>query len=288
MIRITKHQFWFDELLKMELDTICYNLPKDWDSVLIISGDGNTRTGKTHIAQQAGAYCAEKLGTPFDASNLVFGSKALIRKGHELYKKGLTNSVIIYDEAREGLDAKKIMQGFVQDLLDFLNECGMYNHLLILVLPDFFELPKSIAINRSTGLINVMSHEELRTDNEGNKVFGWVRGRWEYFNRKAKKKLYINGKKYYDYEAFKRTSYGDFRKYWIIDESIYTKNKLEFLRRNRKNKDMRFSYCLKALCGLVSQREAVKLLKKAGFGMTQARISQVIRELEEETKKNDH
>lgn len=281
MIRVTSKQFWMDNKLKVELDTICYNLPKDWDAVLIISGDGKTRTGKTHIASQIGFYCAEKLGTPFNQeNNIVFSGETLRNRGHERYKAGYPKSVIIYDEAREGLDAKKIMQSVVQDVLDYLAECGMYNHLLIIVLPDFFELPKSVAINRSIGLINVVSYNELRTDKEGNKVYSWERGRWEYFNQKDKKKLYINGKKYYDYEAGLRTSYGDFRECWVIDKEAYEKRKLDFLIRNRKSdKDLRFAYALKALCNFISQKEAAKLLNSYGLKISNVRICQMISEI---------
>jgi len=232
MERVTDRQYWMDSILKNNLNTAIYNLKRDWDYVFVISGSGLVRIGKSMLAQQIGYYISSYFKTPFNIDNIIFGSKNLITTAHKLPK----NSVLIYDEAREALDAKKSMRSLSQDLQDFFAECGMYNHFMILVLPDYFELYRRLATTRSDALINVFRVPQLKHDKELGDVSEYKRGYFEFYSREKKKRLYIDGKKKYeDYNiGIKlRNFWGNFREHWIINPEEYTKKKLEFIRRDK-------------------------------------------------------
>ncbi|MFQ5531169.1 MAG: hypothetical protein ACE5ES_00995 [Candidatus Nanoarchaeia archaeon] len=234
MLRVTDKQYWMDNYLKKELDTIVYNLPRDWDFVLGVSGDGMTRVGKSMLGQQIGYYVAHSLKTPFSVDNIVFSGDELIKLAHKLPK----NSVIIYDEARAELSSKAAVKNLSTNLLDFFAECGMLNHLVILILPDFFELNKSLAVNRTSMLINVFRTSENKKLSNGNNVIELKRGHFEVYGPREKRKLYVVGKKQYDnYAVGKslRNFYGQFMKYDIIDSEEYNTKKISFLKREKTN-----------------------------------------------------
>lgn len=296
MIRVTDKQYWMDPLLKGNLDSISYNMLHDFDTVVPITGDGMVRVGKSFLAQQVGYYMAWKLQTPFSIENIVFSGKELM----EVAKRLPQNSVIIYDEARGELDAKKVMENITKTLMDFFAECGMYNHVIILVCPDYFELPKGVALSRSEFLLNVVRTASIAHDKEGNEVVKFERGVFEFYNRKGKKVLYIQGKKNYnDYDIGKkwRSFWGNFPNTCIVDLEEYKKKKLNHIMRTRGvNKDeSRFSAALYLLNNndhyKFSQRQIAAELKEIGVTITQERICQLIAEVPEfaanKTKIND-
>ena len=130
------HEIYLDGLLVPVLDTLVYNLPHDWDFVILVTGDRMVRTGKSVMAMNVCAYLADKLGTKFDNDNIFFDSQTMMDAAQQLPKY----SVLQYDEAREGLAAIKTMKTVQQDLIDFFNECGQRNHIFVLVMPDFFTM----------------------------------------------------------------------------------------------------------------------------------------------------
>jgi hypothetical protein len=86
------------------------------------------------------------------------------------------------------------MKQTTQAVRDYLRECGQYNMLNILVLPEFFDLPKGIALSRSIAMINVY----WLPDKDGN----FQRGFFKFYNKPDKKKLYLLGKKDLDYSIW--------------------------------------------------------------------------------------
>jgi len=283
MIKVTDQEFWMDGYLKSNMDSIIHNLRGDWDFMLVISGSGMVRVGKSVLAQQIGYYAASKLGTPFSLSNIVFSGKQLMKVASELPR----NSVILYDEARAELESKKAMQNVSKALLDFFAECGMYNHMLILVLPDFFELNKRLAVARSDALINVYRTTKPVTLKDGTEVVEFVRGHFNFYNQERKKYLYIAGKRAFDsYHVGKRNFYGEFRNHWVIDKEEYLQKKLEFLKRDRTEvlkgraklwvtqRDVLLNYIVREQG--IKQSELVKLLEDNGVKMTQQAISQAL------------
>lgn len=277
MERVTDKEYWMDGKLRLFLDTIVYNVGQDFDFLGLISGDGMVRVGKSMIGQQIGYYIAHHLNTPFSVENIVFNGEEL----REVAFKLPPNSVIIYDEARGELDNKKMMEKVTRRLLDFFAECGYLNHIIILILPDYFELPKGLAINRSEFLINCRRGSEEAKNKAGVRVNKYIRGLWEFYNRTGKKRLYIDGKKNYDdYRKGKPIAYGEFRKYWVIDEAEYRAKKTAHVKRQQQEDTaaQRLRLALASLCEHVTQREAADILTEKGWKVSHSMINQLIKE----------
>lgn len=80
-----------DGILKSNIDSLVYNIPFDWDFVVTISGNNMVRVGKSVLAQQVGAYAADKLKTPFSLDNITMTAKEMIDFA---YKSPKTHSFI--------------------------------------------------------------------------------------------------------------------------------------------------------------------------------------------------
>jgi len=226
--------YLMDRLLRPALDSLVWNINKDWDFVIIVTGDGMVRTGKSVLALQCAAYLANSLKTKFSNDNVFFDSKGMI----DFAQKAPKNTVIIYDEAREGLASAKRFSKIQQDLIDFFNECGQLNHIFILVLPDFFGLNWELATNRSEMLLNVYRDEEnLSTTFRGRKdvpIVSFRRGYYDIYNRHEKQKLFWLGKRsgMRNYGMIKPTcSKCIFTNYYPTSESEYRDKKKEALAR---------------------------------------------------------
>ena len=200
-----KTGYYMDGYLAENLQGIPYFLQKDFDCVGIISGRGKVRTGKSTIGSQIGNYCAwliaggrmelirdEKgnfanprvIKSPdkpvrFSLKNYAFNPEDLMRLGRKLPM----NSVIVYDEGRTGLDAKTSMTSLNRLLEDFFQECGQYNHVILIILPDFFKLHMDYAVNRSYFLVDVFLDSNFN------------RGFFNFYNETQKDFLYNHGKK---------------------------------------------------------------------------------------------
>ena len=123
-------EWWIHDTLSYQLVSIAYNLKKDWDFVILITGDRKVRVGKSVLAMAICAYLAYCLSkfkikdkvmnkNAYDIENIFFDNKVMVDEAQKRSKF----SVIQYDEGREGLAAVKAMRQFQQDLIDFFNEC---------------------------------------------------------------------------------------------------------------------------------------------------------------------
>jgi len=220
--------FYMDDTLKHTIDLWVKNVKNDWDLIVIISGRGTVRCGKSTLAQHIAAYWTyafwKAYGTlvPFSCKdNIVFHGSELIKKGNRLGRKH-KGAVLIFDEAGADLEGVKAMKKSTQNVKDYFRECGQYNQISILCLPEFFDLPKSIATNRSNCLIDCYV-----TVDENDM---WVRGQFNFFSIPSKKKLYKYGKKDSDYGVTK----SDFHGHWfdtpVIDQEEYKAMKIEALK----------------------------------------------------------
>ncbi len=227
-----KHQktpgFFMEDNLKETIDLWVKNVVNDWDFVIIISGQGTVRVGKSVLAQQIACYWTYAIWkkydilVPFDTkNNIVFHGSELIKKGNRLgqkYKYGC----LIFDEAGADLEGVKAMKKSTQQVKDFFRECGQYNMLNILCLPEFFDLPKGIATNRSNCLIDcyvTASEDDM-----------WERGKFNFFSAPTKKKLYKYGKKDGDYSVTKCDFFGTWDNVYVLDEEEYKTMKIEALK----------------------------------------------------------
>ena len=281
--KVTDKGFFLHPTLKDNIDSLIVNAHKDNDFIIIVSGSGETRTGKSTLAQQLGYYIAYNRNAKFTLkNNICFSGKKLIENALKDEK-----SCYIYDEAREGLQSKKFYDKLNQSLLDFFAEAGQLNHFIILVLPDFFELDRGLAIVRSTILLNVFytykkakvkkGYGDIKT---GQEYLKFERGKFDFYNRDHKKIMYIKGKKMHDYNMGAPDFDGEFRDYWLVDKDKYRKLKDDFLRRQRfdvgksdphlKQRNALFKILTDS--GL-SQSQISQLLSKEGIKMDRSTVS---------------
>ena len=252
--------FWMDDLLLEQINILIKNIKHDWDFTIIITGGGEVRVGKSVLAMQIGAYWTWRMlkdhgvKVPFAVeTNFVLEGKKLIEYGNEL---GQNNkySCLIFDEAGADLEGTKLMNSMTQDVMDYYRECGQYNLLNILVLPDYFVLPKGLALTRSVCLIDV--YYSIDSDN----IF--QRGYFNFYSRRAKKELYLKGKRDLNYNAAKYSFNGKFAHFYPIDEIKYRSLKQETLSKRESKRRNKFQM----------QRDACWYLLTREFGMTQEQV----------------
>lgn len=223
-----------DDILKANLDALLNNASKkdDWDFCILITGSGRVRVGKSVLGMQISTYWTYQLEKlygikiPFSIKeNIVFIGSKLIEQGNKLGEK-FPKSVLMFDEAGADLESMKIRKNTTQAVKDFLRECGQYNFLTILILPEFFDLPKGVALSRSDFLIDCY----VLPDKKGK----LIRGYFNCYNRQNKKFLYLKGKKELNYKAYKYNFHGKFYNFYPIDENEYRKAKMEALKQREE------------------------------------------------------
>ena len=199
--------------LKDNLDVFARKIVDDQMFVILITGSGFVRVGKSVLAQQIGKYLTSKINelhkkdNNFDLNNVVFKGKEL----QEIAYKLPQYSVLDLDEGDDLVE--HYWSSLAKDLRRFFRKAGQLNNFVILVLPDFFELPKNYAITRSMCLINV-------------KYMGqFDRGYFDFYSFENKKKLYLKGKKQADYKAISPNFSGRFTNVYTVDEEKYREKK---------------------------------------------------------------
>ncbi len=160
---------------------------------LVIACSGYPGLGKSKLISQTASFCDPSFTedrmwqTTEDFVNAVKNETGIL-KAHVL------------DEAWEGLSSGQVRRKIGRVLLNIMNVIRQKRLYIFIVLPDFFDLSKSIAIFRSRWLIHCYSEE-----------FGDI-GRFAAFDQGAKKQLYIRGKRFEDYGAWPADFYGSFTK----------------------------------------------------------------------------
>ena len=199
----TDQEFYMDGYLNKNLTTAKKIIKKDWDMVIVV--DGAEGSGKSVLSQQAAYFCDPTL----NLDRIVFTPnefrKAII--------KAKPYQAVIYDEAYTGLSARATMSMINRALVSMLAEIRQKNLFVFVVMPTFFDLDKYVALWRSRALINVYTGDNFE------------RGFFKFFNKSRKKDLYINGKKYYNYNKPDANFIGRFPNHYTVDEVAYKKKK---------------------------------------------------------------
>ncbi len=235
---ISKEGFSMEVALKNNLDILLMNFEDDWDFTIVISGGGEVRLGKSVLAMQIACYIAYVMredynkDTMFDLNkNFVLRGEDLVKRGHFLGKNH-PFSPLVFDEAGADLEGRKVMHSSTKKVLDYYRECGQYNLFNILVMPEYFDLPKGLALSRSIFLLNVWySHSK-----EGK----FIRGYFDFFSRPKKKKLYLKGKRDLNYHAATRDFHGRFYNTYTVDEQEYRRMKREALLNRKEDDEQRY------------------------------------------------
>lgn len=283
-----KDGFYLDPTLKQQLDYYIKNVSRDWDFVIVVCGEGEVRVGKSVLAMQIAAYwCSEieriyNVNCPFSVDeNMVFTGYHLIKKGNSIGMK-YKYPVLIFDEAGADLEGIKVMRFTTQVVKDFLRECGQYNMLVILVLPEYFDLPKGIALSRADCLINVY----YLADDEGY----FHRGYFKFFSKPSKKYLYLSGKKTLDYNAGSKQGkrnydfFGTFDDFYSVNEKDYRAAKFRALKAREKTtmKELRMKSYLEAAFNYMKANEltyreiAHEISKRSPIKMSHVYVSRVL------------
>ena len=238
-------EWYIDGFLASSLDSLAYNVQKDWDFVIMITGDRTVRVGKSVLAMTVSAYISYalnkmKMKNEFSVKDIYFDNKAMMK---DAFKKPPYH-VNQYDEGREGLAAAKAMKGVQQDLIDFFSECGQMNHVFVIVAPDFFKLNEEIAVARSEFLINVYRKEtqinkDIFKDGTKRQITKLERGFFEFFSRKKKQNLYDKSQstRRRNYGLIKADFYGSFTNQYPVGEDEYRAKKKDSLERFTKRKE---------------------------------------------------
>lgn len=176
-------------LLATNLNVYAKRIVDDMHFLIVISGNDSVGNGKSTLATHIGAYLTNKInethGThnTFTAKNIALNSKNLVKQSFD----NPQYSVNVLDEG-DDLTTHGMKDAAVQ-LKRYFRKCRQLNQILILIIPSFFELPKFYALARSHCLINVKFHDDFR------------RGLFDFYGPKKKKKLYLKGKRDWDYDC---------------------------------------------------------------------------------------
>lgn len=198
-----------DALMKPELDKVKVRVrKKNWDYIALIAGLPGS--GKSTLARTFARYFCKW----FDEKYIAFTGDEFI----EITNNCPEYSSVILDESFASLNSRISM---TEDFIKIINHLQLIRqrHLYIfLCLPNFFDLAKGISIFRSSHLFVTYA------DNDGN------RGHFLVFDRDNKRKLFVIGSKFMDYNAQKANFYA---KFWenpdIIDIDKYEEMKKQHL-----------------------------------------------------------
>jgi len=238
---------------------------KDFDYVMIV--DGSEGTGKSVMAFQI----AKVLDPKFDLDNICFTPSEFI--------KAVTHakpySCIVFDEAFTGLSSRAALSEVNRLLVSLMMEMRQNNLFVILVMPTFFMLDKYAVLHRS----KEMFHVHLRNGK---------RGFWRFYDKDKMKKMYFDGKKYYEYKVRPR-SFGRYKGLWAINEKKYLEKKRKSLKgKQRRTKAEAYKEQRDTLLYILikdmklGQRGTSRVCSKYGFSINHSTLSDVFTQKQKE------
>lgn len=303
-----KKGFYMDGFLAYNLLPIKKYLDKEWDCVGIVSGHGKVRIGKSVLGFQVASYISwilaggkmkmervpkgrkttwemtniqhpKKPSTFCLEENVVFSANDLQKRAHALYKKYGKNQILLYDEGRQGLEAKRAMESLNKTMEDFLQECGFMGHIIIIVLPNFFKLHEDYAVARSLFLIDAFTDRNKQ------------RGFFNFYDENQKEWLYFLGKKKIGitqkYTAAHESFWGRFSSWFPFDKEEYEKMKQESIAKkyrtqrqiNWKKQRDALIYLYKKFSEKSSSEIAEEITISSGFKISREVVDHTIQRL---------
>jgi hypothetical protein len=220
---------YIDETLYENLKPLSQSIQDDMTFLgIIFSSTLENGTGKSALAQQIGeAYTDlvnqhQKTELDFNMRNVVFRPKELIERAFKVPKY----SCVILDEWED----LHYWSELGMTLRQFFRKCRQLNLFILIIIPNFFQMPMNYAISRSLFAIDV----QFKT--EPNKPF--ARGYFSFYNFKGKKELYIKGKKFQDYNVVKPNFSGRFLDGYAVPDKVYRDAKYYDMIRNDEEKTL--------------------------------------------------
>lgn len=179
---------YIDNYLYDNLKLMAGQIVKDMTFLgVIFSSTLEVGTGKSVFATQIGEVWAELIKEmhgkecPFTTNNVVWRAKELIDRSFDVPKY----SMILLDEWEDAHYWSEL--GIT--LRTFFRKCRQQNLFILMIIPNFFQLPMSYAIGRSIFAIDVYFGK------------GFSRGNFKFYGFKSKRRLFLNGKKFHNYNA---------------------------------------------------------------------------------------
>lgn len=204
---------WFHKMITTFIVPLVQK--KDFDWMFLITG--MERSGKSTLAQQLALLC----DPTFNINKIAFTGQQFT----DCVLKAKRNDAIVFDEAYEDLDSRNTLSEVTKSITHMLSRIGNKNLFIFILLPDFFSLTRNIACWRSKTLLRVTLYD------------GMKRGRYDIWPKKEKDQLYNYGKRFYNYNAVKRTHLrGAFSKKFVVDKGEYNRRKeaVEFEESNKE------------------------------------------------------
>ena len=175
----------------------------------ILINDGKTGLGKTTFSIQQAFFFARGDKTKFNQSHILYDPIPSI----ELVSNSKKGDVWIFDESVI-FNSRSAMSNYNRAMLMLLSTIRSKQIFIILNVPSFFDLDRSITMDKAHMLVH------LYGDHFGDK------GKYMVFDESKMKDLFVYGKKIYNYNVTKANFFGSFSSKFLIDESIYESNKI--------------------------------------------------------------
>ena len=217
MIIWNKGKFYISNLLSKNLNNYIDGvLNKNTSAVFIF--DGRSGLGKTTISCQVGCYITLKVAKlldrepAFNLDNLAFTPEQFIDK-LQAAKKG---DVIIFDEAMI-ISNRSAMSEVNRMVIIMMSMIRSKQIFVIFNINSIFDMDKNLPLHRADMLVHLYAE---------NDKFG-ARGRYMVVpSAKGKlKRLYIQGKKYYDYSKSRPAFVDHFSGWFPLDNKEYENKK---------------------------------------------------------------
>ena len=220
-----KGGYYMEDKLVENLQALPYRIQKDKDVLGIIVGSPGE--GKSTITTQIAYF----LDPTITCDTIKYAYEDYLKYSIGLFDKGQSKGKsVIHDEGKEALSAVSVLSKRTKKFMDFLYENRQMNMYQYILTGDFFDIPKSIVMQRALFMIWV--HEEGEFEN----------GHFKFFNRTDMRKLYIYGKKERNMESSGYSFRGTFSKFYTVDEDKYRQLKKSHLRVERYIDDKTHKY----------------------------------------------
>lgn len=169
-----------------------------YDYIAVVTGIRGE--GKSNFAQGVARRCCPW----FSKDYIAFTDKDFIRITNEAKEF----SSVVLDESFASLNSRVTSSRSFLRILNHIQLLRQKHLFIFLCLPNYFDLSKNVAIYTSSHLFLVYSDKNER-------------GFFCAFDRDSKKRLYIKGSKFLDYNCVRANFFGRFTKQGFISEDVY-------------------------------------------------------------------
>jgi len=201
-----------------------------WDYVAVVAGLPGA--GKSTFARSAAKFCDNDFPGPptkDEKGNIIDKIPYIVFTAQDFINVTTScppYSAVVYDECFEGMNTKATLSPEFQKIINHLQLIRKKHLFVFLCLPNFFDLSKGIAVFRAEHLFLTYANGEGKR--------GFVLA----FGRNNKRRLYVEGRQYMNYNAVHANFRCRFtRNNWIVDEDEYEKKKDKVLEQYAKKLD---------------------------------------------------